>query len=374
MVGFLRVLLLKNMKIFTTLLFILTSFISVAQIQFEKTLEATFAKAKTDNKIVFIDYFNAGCPVCQQVNPLLESEEVGDFYNRYFVSYKLDTSEESTQKEREWLIDKGLHIDGVPKFIFFDKNQEFIHFSGVRATTKRILEIGKDALNPNKKLSMKPVFYENGQRNIGLLYAYSSYALLFNDMELVHKIADELYEIFPKENLNNNTSYLILKNAVFTTNNGFFKHWINNLDKLTGFEKGYREGTEKEQIERIIALDLNNQDKVWTSKELAELRKYMELANYSDQMDMILWEKELKAFVNENKTTEANALFRAILSKNKTEYSSALYIINHFLKNATNKKNKSFAIAEIESILAQHQNPKTQEEKDFVQKLHAILR
>lgn len=362
------------MKIFTILLFVLISFISVAQIQFEKTLEDTFAKAKTDNKIVFIDYFNSGCPVCQQVNPLLDTKEVGDFYNRYFVSYKLDTSEESTQKEREWLANKGLHIDGVPKFIFFDKNEEFVHFSGVSATSERILEIGKDALNPNKKLSMKPVFYENGQRSIGLLYAYSSYALLFNDIELIHKIADELYEIFPEENLNNNTSYLILKNAVFTTDNGFFKHWINNLDKLNGFEKGYREGTEKEQIERIIALDLNNQDKAWTSKELTELRKYMELADYSDQIDMVLWEKELKAFVNEDKTAEANALFRTVLNKNKTEYSSALYIINHFLKITTSKENKNFATSEIKSVLAEYQNSKTQEEKDFIQKLHDILR
>ena len=362
------------MRVLTTFLVLFTTLISVAQIRFEKTLEDAFNKAKTDNKIVFIDYFNAGCPVCQQVNPLLETKEVGDFYNRYFVSYKLDTSEESTQKEREWLVNKGLHIDGVPKFIFFDKNEEFVHFSGVSATSERILEIGKDALNPNKKLSMKPVFYENGQRSIGLLYAYSSYALLFNDMELVHKIADELYQIFPKENLNNNTSYLILKNAVFTTNNGFFKYWINNLDELKDFEKGHREGAEKEQIERIIALDVNNPDKEWTSKELVELRKYMELANYSDQIDMILWEKELKAFVRENKTAEANVLFRTVLNKNKTEYNSTLYIINHFLNNAPNKKNKSFVTAEIESILAQHQNPKTQEEKDFIQKLHAILR
>lgn len=362
------------MRVLTTFLFLFTTFISIAQIQFEKSLEDAFKRAKTDNKIVFIDYFNAGCPVCQQVNPLLESEEIGDFYNRYFVSYKLDTSEESTQKEREWLVNKGLHIDGVPKFIFFDKDEEFVHFSGVRATSERILEIGKDALNPNKKLSMKPVFYENGQRNIGLLYAYSSYALLFNDRELVHKIADELYEIFPKENLNNNTSYLILKNAVFTTNNGFFKYWINNLDELKDFEKGYREGTEKEQIERIIALDVNNQERAWTSKELAEMRKYMELANYSDHIDMILWEKQLKAFVSENKTAQANTLFRTVLNKNKTEYSSALYIINHFLKNTNTKENKSFAITEIEAILTQHQNPKNEEEKDFIQKLHDILR
>ncbi len=362
------------MRVITTFLFLFTTFISISQIQFEKTLEDTFAKAKTDNKIVFIDYFNAGCPVCQQVNPLLETKEVGDFYNRYFVSYKLDTSKESTEIEREWLLNNGLHIEGVPKFIFFDKNQEFVHFSGVSATIKRILEIGEEALNPNKKLSMKPILYEKGQRNIRLLYAYSSYALLFNDMELVHKIADELYEIFPKENLNNNTSYLILKNAVFTTHNGFFKYWINNLDELKNFEQGYREGTEKEQIQRIIALDVNNQEKVWTSKELAELREYMELADYSKQIDMILWEKELKTFVKENRTAEANSVFRRVLNKNKTEYSTVLYIINYFLQNTTSKENKRVAAIEIESILGQRQNPKTPDEKEFIQKLQAILK
>lgn len=354
-------------------LFILLSFFANAQIQFEKSLEDAFAKAKTENKLVFIDYFNSECPICKQVNPLLETQEIGDFYNRYFVSYKLDTNEESNEKDWKWLEEKGLHIEGVPKFIFFDKNEEFIHFSGISATSERILEVGNEAINPNKQLSQVPISYQKGQRSINLLYSYSSYALLFNDMELAHKIADELYEIYPKENLNNKTSFLILKNAVFTTNNGFFKHWINNLDKLNDFERGYKAGTEKEQIERIIALDLNNNDKLWTSKELSELRTYMELSEYSSNIDMILWEKELKAFVNENKISDVNTLFRTILNKNKEDFGSTLYVINHFLKNVTHKENINFAQSEIKSILAQYPSPKTSEEKDFTQKLNKLL-
>src|SRR5690554_5684283 len=214
--------------------FILFAFVGHAQVQFENSLQNTFAKAKTHNKLVFIDYYNSECVICQQINPLLDSQEVGNFYNQHFISYKINTQNQN-QSDDEFLTQKGLHIEGVPKFIFFDKDENFVHYSGVRADIAYILQIGQDALDPNKRWSELPQKYQDGNRELLFLYEYSSYAQLFDDTELINKLADQMYEVFPKENLGNLSSYRLLKNAVFTTENGFFKYWIKNQNRLTGF-------------------------------------------------------------------------------------------------------------------------------------------
>lgn len=362
------------MKNYIYTLFIFISFVSNAQINFEKSLKEVFAKAKTENKLVFIDYYNSECSVCQKVDPLLNTKEIGDFYNQHFVNYKINTNEETSESDRKFLEEKGLKIDGVPNFVFFDKNENFVHFSGVTDDVNYILQIGKDALDPDKRWRELPSRYKKGERALLFLYEYSSYAQLFDDKILVNKLANELYDVFPKENLAKVSSYRLLKNAVFTTDNGFFKYWINNLDQLKGFEKGYREGKEIEQIERIIANDLNNTDKKWTSKGLTEIRSYIVKANYSDNVDMLLWEKELSAFVNEGKIKEVNVLLDKVVSLNKEEKGTLEYVFSFVSKTIKNKKNTKFMQTKIKSVLSEYPNPKTQEEKDFVTKLNSFLK
>jgi len=362
------------MKFLTSLLLAFISTISIAQVQFEKTLEDAFTKAKAENKLVFIDYYNSECSICQQVEPMFDIKEIGDFYNTHFVGFKINTNSYLSRKDVDFIIQKGLRIDGVPKFIFFDYNQNFIHYSGIAPDIKSFFDVAEAAIDPAKQLSKTPELYKAGDRSLKLLYAYSSYALLFGEHELANQISDDLFEVFPKENLNNLSSYFLLKNAVFTTENGFFQHWINNLDKLKDFETGYKKGKEKEQLERIIALDLNDKNRVWTTQNLLQLRKYMELVRYSSNIDMILWEKELNAFVKENKTSEANALLKKIISKQKSEKPIILYAFKHFLRTVKNEENINFAYAEIQTILNQHQNPATQEEKDFIEKLNQLLK
>lgn len=238
---------------------------------------------------------------------------LGEFYNKNFINYKINTKDESSQADVDFLIGKGLHIDGVPKFIFFDKNEKFIHFSGIAPEKQAFFDVGQAALDPAKQLSKTPELYKAGDRSLKLLYAYSSYALLLNDKELANKIADDLFEAFPKENLDNVSSYFVLKNAVFTSENGFYKHWANNLDKLTGFEQGANAGKEKEQLERIIANDLTNPKKQQTSAQLLELRSQIQKINPSLNVDNLLWEKELEAFVKDNKSQDLNTLLTKML-------------------------------------------------------------
>jgi thiol-disulfide isomerase/thioredoxin len=353
--------------------FFLFGFMANAQVIFQKSLKEAFDVAKKQDKMVFIDYYNSDCSVCKKVMPLMDDVEIGEFYNQNFVNYKINTKDESSQADVEFLIGKGLHIDGVPKFIFFDKNEQFIHFSGIGPEKQAFFDVGQAALDPVKQLSKTPELYKSGDRSLKLLYAYSSYALLLNDKELANKIADDLFEAFPKENLDNVSSYFVLKNAVFTTENGFYKHWANNLDKLTGFEQGPNEGKEKEQLERIIANDLTNPKKQWTTAELIELRSQIQKINPSLNIDNLLWEKELDAFVKDNKTQELNNLLTKMLQQNKSEVNSMYYIIVKFVSTLKSRENLLFLKSKVEELITQYSGFTKENEKAFVQKLKQLL-
>lgn len=337
--------------------FMCCAFIGQAQIKFEKSLQEAFAKAQTKNKLVFIDYYNSECTICQQVNPLLDTHEIGNFYNQHFVSYKINTHN-LTLHDEEFINQAGLHIEGVPKFIFFDKNQNFIHYSGVRASIDYIIQIGQDALNPNKRWAEFPQKYQNGNRALLFLYDYSFYAQLFNDTELIHKLANQMYEVFPKENLGNLSSYRLLKNAVFSTENGFFRFWINNQDKLKGFETGQRAGTEKEQLIRIIRAELNQPNKIWTSQNLTLIREDMTLTQYAQNIDMLLWEKELEVYVTENQIIQVNRLFQNVINQNTKEIPTLNYIITHYFDTVTAVENIDYAKLKIEKLLSTHKDNK----------------
>jgi thiol-disulfide isomerase/thioredoxin len=353
--------------------FFLFGFMANAQVIFQKSLKEAFDVAKKQDKMVFIDYYNSNCSVCKKVMPLMDDVEIGEFYNQNFVNYKINTKDESSQADVEFLIGKGLHIDGVPKFIFFDKNEQFIHFSGIGPEKQAFFDVGQAALDPVKQLSKTPELYKSGDRSLKLLYAYSSYALLLNDKELANKIADDLFEAFPKENLDNVSSYFVLKNAVFTTENGFYKHWANNLEKLTGFEQGPNEGKEKEQLERIIANDLTNPKKHWTSAELIELRSQIQKINPSLNIDNLLWEKELDTFIKDNKTQELNTLLTKMLQQNKSEVNSMYYIIVKFVSTLKSRDNLLFLKSKVEELITQYSGSTKENEKAFVQKLKQLL-
>ena len=361
------------MKNIILVLFFLFGCVANAQVVFQKSLKEAFEVAKKQDKMVFIDYYNSDCSVCKKVMPLMDDSEIGAFYNQNFISYKINTKDDSSQADVDFLVAKGLHIDGVPKFIFFDKNEKFIHYSGISPEKQAFFDVGQAALDPAKQLSKTPELYKAGDRSLKLLYAYSSYALLFNDKELANKIADDLFEAFPKENLNNVSSYFILKNAVFTTKNGFYKHWANNLDKLTGFEQGANAGKEKEQLERIIANDLTNPKKQWTSAELIELRAQIQKINPSLNIDNLLWEKELDAFVKDNKTQELNTLLTKMLQHNKSEVDSIYYIVVKFVSTLKSRENLLFLKSKVEELITQYSSSTKENEKAFVQKLKQLL-
>lgn len=263
------------MKNLFFVLFFAINLLSFGQeIQFEKTLKQAFIKAKQENKSVFIEYYSSSCPICKKVAMTLKNPKVVAYYNKKFVSYALNIDNGMTTEEENFMNASGLHFDGVPVFIFFDANSNYLHHSSVKADANTIMEIGRVSLQPNLRNAALAEKYQKGDRSIKTLYAYADLLRTYQDFEKQKEVADALYEVFPKSDLSTQKSYIVLKNVVNSIENGFFLHWIRNLNDLKGFETGAKAGTETTVLERILLKELSKPErKSWPKQKKDAVKK-----------------------------------------------------------------------------------------------------
>lgn len=253
------------------------SLASYAQVVFESTLSEAFRKAKEQNKAVFVEYYNSDCTVCKRLGALLrEDAEIISYYNSHFINYAMNTYDDLSEEDTALLKDANLHFDSVPVLLYFDKNQNFLHYGSGDITAKSVMNEAKKSAFPEYNSAGLKDKYEAGDRTIRTLYAYCNLLIITKDDAKLEKVSQDLFESFNKSELGTKKSYLILKRVIKNTENGFFQYWINNLEKLKGFESAPNEGTEKSQLTNIVLLELSSPDvKKWSAVKKDKFRGYI---------------------------------------------------------------------------------------------------
>lgn len=97
------------------------------------------AKAKAENKLIFVDVYTQWCGPCKKVaKEVFPQKEVGDTYNNKFINYQIDAESEEGKK----FVEK-YPIGGYPSFFFIDGEGKVMHkFLGARDMQGFIQEAG----------------------------------------------------------------------------------------------------------------------------------------------------------------------------------------------------------------------------------------
>ena len=321
-------------------LMLLVSNTFFGQIIFENSLAETFEKAKKENKAVFIEFYNQSCHHCQKVAPFLESKEVGDAYNPVFVSYKINTYNGLTKEEEDFLTKHKLFFTDVPNFVYFDKNEKFLHHASGKPDPQYIINKTYEVFDPKIQTSNLGNRVKNGDKSLATLYQYSLLAQLNQNKVLADSIANVLYEVYDKKNLGNDTSYIILKNAVFTTKNDFFKYWVANQKKLKNMDSGEFKGNEVDLLKNIISIDLTDPDFEWTPQSTEEIYKYMLATNYTTKAENVLVNKRMLFFNKKDPSKDITNYFTPILNTDTYQIDDKIYILETLNSNFKDKKSK----------------------------------
>lgn len=95
----------------------------------EGTWKEALAKAKQENKILFVDVYTSWCAPCKMIaKTVFPQEKVGNYYNHYFINYQLD-GEKGDGPD----IVKKFKVNTYPTFLYLNGDGELVYrFSGAK--------------------------------------------------------------------------------------------------------------------------------------------------------------------------------------------------------------------------------------------------
>lgn len=155
---------------------------------FEGTWKEALAKAKAENKMVFLDAYASWCGPCKKMaKDIFPLSEVGEFYNKNFVNVKMDM-----EKGEGPELAKAFEVNMYPTYVFLDADGSLSHRSLGQMPAQDFIASGLVATNKEGYYTLKKL-YESGNRDIKTLY---NYALRIDDAGGTIAALDEVSNAF----------------------------------------------------------------------------------------------------------------------------------------------------------------------------------
>lgn len=204
----------------------------------ECSFEEALAKAKAENKMLFVDCYTPTCGPCKMMDAdVFPKKDVGDFMNSKFIFLKLDMVSEEGYEQ-----DKILNVRAYPTYIMLGNDgNEISRFVGYMSQDAFIAKINS-ILDSSMTLEALQTRYDNGERDknfmrnyIGTLGSERKYD------EAKHVINELMSSLADDEKFK-------IENWIYWTNYGYVAATPANLDFLIEhqykFEAGKREVTD----------------------------------------------------------------------------------------------------------------------------------
>ena len=175
------------------------------------------AKAKAQNKFIFIDCYATWCGPCKQMDQeVFTSPGVGDVYNKQFICIRLQMDktnhDNDTVKKLYRLAEvfgKNYAVNAYPTFLFFDKNGDPVHKVVGFRDAKGFIQLAADVQNPEKQYYHVLKNFEPGKLDTadekGLIYSMKN-----TDPKLAARIGEDYFSRIPRSRLQSSDNYQLL--------------------------------------------------------------------------------------------------------------------------------------------------------------------
>ena len=141
------------------------------EVNFEElTYQEALAKAKAENKLVFLDAYTSWCGPCKMMlNTVFREDVVADYMNSRFVCIKMDM-----EKGEGPALRQQYGISSYPTYLFLNGEAKVEYRTTGASPAKVFLEKIEKGLDPNTSLSGMGKRYANGERDDAFLMNYIS--------------------------------------------------------------------------------------------------------------------------------------------------------------------------------------------------------
>lgn len=325
-------------------------------IEFMHNLDSALAKAKAENKIVFVDFYTSWCAPCKQMaKEVFPLEKVGSFYNKQFINCSIQCDDKGVGVE----LGKKYKVNAYPTLMYMNQNGEEIHSAAGGLSEGAFIELGKIALNPDQ--SMYPLIKQWNAGN--------------REEEFVKKYFKALKEAYRSETLNSDFAIYFkglsekdkLKKSTFE-----LTKFVNPAPFTPAFtylednKKKYHKTIGKDEFDKYIAntylwyLKGLIQPETMEEYEIAKVKFKAKNYPYYDEYAMFYSAFEVMdrktGDINVNEYMKRGDAFLQKYGKNNDQYTLALTAL---LGNCTGKPDQTVTgIKWMEDLLQRNRDPK----------------
>jgi thioredoxin-related protein len=233
------------------------------EIVFEQgTWEEVLAKAKKENKLIFMDAYASWCGPCKwMARTAFKNDTVADFYNAQFINYKLDM-----EKGQGPELARKYKVNAYPNLLYIDANGELVHRSCGALASQEFIALGKDAKNPEKQFANVQKQYETNKTNSIFLKKYLQ--TLSTSCLKTEEVATQYFSTLKEQEMLNKDTWEMLMQ---------FANKIESWE-FSFVEKNYADYVSRfgqEEVEGLIGKVYSNE--MYTALRKKETERYNDL-------------------------------------------------------------------------------------------------
>ena len=207
---------------------------------FHGSWDSVKLEARRQNKPVFVDCFTTWCGPCKRMAAdIFTREDVGDFYNKNFIAYKMDM-----EKGKGPEVGKTYKIGFYPTYLFFSPQGELIHKAMGMKDAPNFINDGKNALDTTLSVFGKIRRFKRGERDTSFLWD-----LIVATQDLEPEIQMQAVAIYwnniPKERLAEEKQWRIFAAYENDIHSSKFRYVMDNL-------KAFEEKLGKDEVENTV--------------------------------------------------------------------------------------------------------------------------
>ena len=254
------------MKKFITLTAIILSAFSFGQtgMKFEEsTFKVALEKAKKEKKLIFLDAYATWCGPCKlMVKNIFPLQSVGDYYNSNFINTKLDM-----EKGEGLELAKKYGVKVYPTYLFIDGDGKEVHRTVGYVKEEDFIQFGKDAINPEARLTTLVKRFEDGEKDPVFLKDLA-FKTMYSDQALFSRILGKYFEGNVGKELTKEDINLLLQslNSVESETYKIFKEKKTEIEKVIKPE-AYTKINNNLLLAKVYKNNYNTDTKVLNEKQ-----------------------------------------------------------------------------------------------------------
>lgn len=272
-----------------------------AQINWETDFEAARKIAFKTGKKVLIECFHPECTHCIELNKNLETPELSAYLNNNYTNMKLNLTDLEQVKLLEG---RNIRLTNYPIFLFFDNDGNFQYFIEPRETPQDIIrqfeeERGNSCIDCEKSLELNTIEKVR----------CATFQRLTKSYNKSNTICTKFFNELPEEEKTKIGPWNVFKKVVYSTNNDFFKYYINHQALAASLEQN--SGREKDVFITVIQQQikyLENKGE-YPNWEIDSIKTYLQKMGANEKQKLVwTWSLELSNYSTKKDFAAAKAL------------------------------------------------------------------